>query len=190
MKKLKIVLGVLVSLFVIITAVGFLLPSRVRVERSIVVNAPASSIYPLIANLKAGHAQWTPFNDAMDPEKKVVFSGAEEGVGASQAWEGPKSGDGQMTITKADPARGIEYDMVTMQESFRLHGSMLCEPAGEGTKVTWTDTMEIKGGSPYKRYMGFFHKTVFGDMLAQGLTNLKQTAEAAPKDGGEGQATR
>jgi hypothetical protein len=189
MKKLKIVLGVLVSLFVIITAVGFLLPSRVRVERSVVVNAPASSIYPLIANLKAGHAQWSPFNADMDPENRIVYSGAEEGVGAALAWEGPQAGDGKMTITKADPARGIEYDMVTMQESFRLHGSMLCEPAAEGTKLTWTDTMEIKGSSPYKRYMGFFHTSVYGDMLEKGLTSLKQKVEAAPKDG-EGQAKR
>jgi Polyketide cyclase / dehydrase and lipid transport len=189
MKKLKIVLGVLVGLFVVITAVGFILPSRVRVERSIVVNAPTSAIYPLIASLKNGHTQWTPFGPEMDPELKVVYSGPEEGVGAAQAWEGPKAGDGRLTITKADPARGIEYDMVTMQESFRLQGSMLCEPAGEGTKVSWVDTVDM-GGNPYRRYFGLVHDDLIGDMFEKGLTTLKQKAEAAPKDGGDAQAKR
>lgn len=92
-----------------------------------------------------------------------------------------------MMITKADPARGIEYDVVTMQESFRLHGSMLCEPAGEGTKVTWSDTMDVVG-SPYTRYSSLFHEGLYGDMIAKGLATLKQKAEAAPRDGGGEQA--
>jgi polyketide cyclase/dehydrase/lipid transport protein len=187
MKKLKIVLGVLVGLFVVVTAVGFLLPSKVRVERSIVVNAPSASIYPLIANLKSGMTQWTPFGPEMDPEMKVAYSGPDEGVGAAESWVGPRSGDGNLMITKADPARGIEYDMVTMQESFRLHGSMLCEPAGEGTKVSWVDTMEVIG-NPYKRYFGIFHEGLMGGMFEKGLAKLKQTAEAAPKAAGEAQA--
>jgi hypothetical protein len=182
MKKLKIVLGVVVGLFVVVTAAGFLLPSKVRTERSIVVNAPASAIYPLIANLKDGHPQWTPFGKKMDPEVNIEYSGATEGVGAQQAWAGPSSGDGKLTITKADPERGIEYDMVTMQESFRLHGAMLCEPAAEGTKVTWGDTVDL-GNNPYTRYFGLVHERVYGDMQHQGLTALKQVAESAPKPG-------
>jgi hypothetical protein len=176
MKKLKIVLAVLAGLFVVITAVGFLLPSKMTVNRSVIVAAPPSAVYPLIANFKTGWSQWNPFDDDA-PDMKYEFSGPDEGVGAAQAWDSKDTGDGKMTITRADPAYGVDVDLTLMQESFRLKGALLCEPAAGGTKVTWTDEMEL-GGNPYRRYMGRFLESAIGSEFEKGLNTLREKAEA------------
>src|SRR5262245_45281616 len=111
MKKLKKIFLVLLALFVAVTAIGFLLPRRVHVERSMSVNAAPGAIYPLVANFKDGWSQWNPFQEDMKPEE-LAYAGPSEGVGATQSWDTKDQGDGKMTITKADPARGIEYDLL------------------------------------------------------------------------------
>jgi hypothetical protein len=184
-KAIKIGLGVVGGLFVLVTGVGLTLPQSIQVERSIVINAPSDAIYPLIADFKNGWSQWSPF-EGEDPEIRQTFSGPEIGVGASQSWESPKMGDGHMTMVKADPAKGVEYDLMLMHDSFRLNGHLDCEPATQGTKVTWVDHVEY-GFNPYRRYMGVAVKGPLGKEFERGLESLKRQAEAkaasAPRAG-------
>jgi hypothetical protein len=173
MRKLKIIGGGLAAVFVIVTAVGFMLPSEMAVERSVVVDASPQEIYPLISDFERGWSQWNPFTE---PGMEFTYEGPESGVGAQQYWvEGDN--DGTMTITKADPERGVEFDLVMMQESFRLTGSLLCEQADAGTKLTWTDKMDL-GSNPYRRYLGLFFEPAIGEEFEKGLTDLKQVAES------------
>lgn len=178
MKILKIILGALGALAVLAVAIGFILPSKRRVERSLMINAPPSAIYPLIANFKTGWPQWTPFGPSEYPGLKMTYAGPDEGVGASQSWDSEKSGDGRLTITKADRIRGIEYDMVTMHDSFRLTGALICEPTAGGTKVIWRDDMDL-GNNLFHRYMGLMVDKPLGSSFEKGLASLKQKAEAS-----------
>jgi len=178
MKILKIILGVLGAIVVLAVTIGFILPSKHRVERSLVINAPPSAIYPLIANLKTGWPQWPPFGPSEYPGLKVTYAGPDEGVGASQSWDSKKTGDGTLTIIKADRMRGIEYDMVTMHDSFRLTGALICEPAASGTKVTWRDDMDV-GNNLLHRYMGWMVEKPLGKSFEKGLASLKKKAEAS-----------
>jgi hypothetical protein len=177
MKKfLKITAFVVAGLFVAVTAGGFLLPRKMRVSRSITVAAPPEAIYPLIANLKDGWSQWSPFGPAVYPSLKLEFSGPAEGVGATQRWDSEESGDGYLRITRADPARGVEMELGMMQESYKATGSLLCEPAADGTRVTWTDEFDY-GNNPYKRYMGLIIERPLQQSFDQGLTALKKKVE-------------
>lgn len=174
-KKLKYVLGGAAALFVVVTAVGFVLPSQMEVQRSVVINAPPDRIYPLINSFESGWSQWNPFTK---PGMDMSYEGPEAGVGAQQHWVDKESDeDGSMTITRSDPQRGVEFDLVMMQESFRLTGSLLCEPAGEGTKLTWTDRMDL-GNNPYSRYMGLVLGPMIGSEFEVGLQSIKDLAEA------------
>lgn len=178
MKKALKIAGIsLAGLFLLVTIVGFFLPTKLHVQRSIEMRADARDIYPFIANFKDGWTQWSPFGVAEDPTMELKFSGAAEGVGAIQSWESPEMGDGHMMIVKADPARGAEYDISLMHDSFRINGALICEPAAGGTKVTWSDEVEY-GGNPYRRYMGLLVKGPLGDSLEKGLTTLKRKVEA------------
>jgi hypothetical protein len=61
MKKLKIAGLVLVRLFIVLTAAGFL-AAKVRIARSVMIKAPLSDIYPRIASYKTGWDHWNPFS--------------------------------------------------------------------------------------------------------------------------------
>ena len=176
MKILTIIGAVLVALFVVITAVGYLLPASVAVTRSITVDAPPEAIYPLIANLEEGWPQWSPWND---PKYQIRYSGPKEGVGATSHWQ--DNGDNQLTITKADPRTGAEYDLVMMNESFRMKSSLLCEPRGGGTQVVWKDDIDYSNHI-YWRYFGLMVDGALGAQMDQGLANLKAKAEARAKN--------
>jgi hypothetical protein len=184
-KAIKIGLGVVGGLFVLVTGVGHALPQSIHVERSIVVNASPETIYPLIANFKSGWALWSPFENE-DPEIRKAYAGPETGVGATQTWESPKMGDGHMTMVKADPQTGVEYDLMLMHDSFRLNGRLDCQASSQGTKVTWTDDVAY-GFNPYRRYMGVAVKGPLGESFEKGLAALKREAEAkaaaAPRAG-------
>jgi hypothetical protein len=175
MKVLKIIGVVAVALFVLVTAVAYLLPTSVSVKRSVMVDAPPEAIYPLIANLEEGWPEWSPWND---PKYQITYSGPKEGVGASSHWQ--DNGDNQLTIVKADPKTGAEYDLVMMNESFRMKSSLLCQPRDGKTEVTWSDDIDYSNAL-YSRYFALIIDGPLGQQMEQGLSNLKAKAEARAK---------
>ncbi|HVE85010.1 MAG TPA: SRPBCC family protein [Myxococcales bacterium] len=178
MKTLKIAGASVVALVVVLTAVGFILPSRQRVVRTVEVQAPVSAVFPLINNLKTGWTQWNPFVSPDDKTYQVSYSGPEEGVGASQAWDGEKTGEGKLKIIRADPTRGIDYQVMLMHDSYRLDSSFTCEPKGQVTQVTWTCDMEV-GNNPLRRYFGLTMDRFLGGEMERGLGAIKAKSEAA-----------
>jgi hypothetical protein len=93
-----------------------------------------------------------------------------------QSWDSKDSGDGYLRIVRADPARGVEMELGMMQESYKATGSLLCEPATDGTRVTWTDEFDY-GNNPYRRYMGLIIERPLGQAFDEGLTVLKKKVE-------------
>lgn len=85
-------------------------PDVFRIERSLLIQAPADAIFPHIADFHAWSG-WSPW-EALDPDMKRSFSGAEHGVGAVYAWEGNKKvGSGRMQITRAVPFSALSLDL-------------------------------------------------------------------------------
>ena len=75
-----------------------------RVERSILIDAPAEAIFPHIDDFHAW-AAWSPY-EKMDANLAKTFSGPARGVGAAYAWVGKKAGSGSMEISsRARPRR-------------------------------------------------------------------------------------
>ena len=81
MKTLVRLLAGLVLLIAVLAGIGMLLPREVTVERWTQINAPASEIYPLVANLEA-YQQWSPWAN-LDPDATYTFGDIPEGVGAT-----------------------------------------------------------------------------------------------------------
>ena len=177
MRKLKIAAGTIGALLLLVTLVGFAMPRKTRVERSVVISAPEEAVYPFLANLKDGWSQWHPMNPQAFPDMKLQYEGPAEGVGAKQAWSGESSRDGSIVITRADPKRGVEVDVVMMQESYKSTGQLLCEPASGGTRVTWTNEHD-NGANPYARLGGALMGSMMGKSFDQGLAKLKSQVES------------
>ncbi len=174
----KILLG-LVGLVVLLVALGFVLPDRVRMERSIVINAPPEEVFALVADLNQS-GKWSPWTE-YDPSMESVVTGA--GVGQKQSWTSKKMGDGSQTITALDAPSKVDFAL-----DFGDHGvataAMTLEPVAEGTKVVWSFDSNMRKGvpiymAPMSTYMGFFMEGMLGKDYDKGLANLKRVAEAA-----------
>lgn len=132
----RILIGFAV-LIVGVIAAALLKSPDFRVERSLVMAAPAEKIFPYFDNHKKFN-EWSPWAK-MDPEAKNTYSGPESGVGAVASWDGNKVGKGSSTITMSKPNERIveRMDWIEPMEGISTV-EFTFNPEGEGnTKVTW-----------------------------------------------------
>jgi uncharacterized protein YndB with AHSA1/START domain len=80
-----------------VIAVALLKSPDFRVERSLVIAAPAEKLFPYFDNHKKFN-EWNPWVK-MDPEATNTYTGPDSGVGAVANWDGKKVGKGSATIT-------------------------------------------------------------------------------------------
>lgn len=156
---------------------GLLLPSGWSVSRSIVVDAPPAKLYPLVADFKDGWPQWSAF-DFEDPDIRYSYAGPSMGVGAQRNWTSRRMGDGGQTIVAADPAKGVEFELVMTENRFKMRGSLAFFPEGRSTRVTWTDAGDV-GRSLPKRWVARFMNRLMGGTFEKSLAALKARAEAS-----------
>ena len=174
MKKFKKAKLILTSIAFGLVLIGFVLPSKWRIERSIVIQAPPEKIYPLIANFKTGWSHWSVF-DNEDPTIQYTYMEKDEGVGAARSWTSKKMGNGTQRIVKADLS-SVEFELEMTQNHFLLHGIFAFEPMNGSTKVTWTDYGEVDS-NPAHRVMAVLMDTMMGSTFERSLSLLKKKAE-------------
>ncbi len=134
LKKIFIGLALLI-LGIVVTAL--LKSPDFRVERSLVIDAPAEKIFPYFNNHKKFN-EWNPWAK-MDPEAENTYTGPEFGVGAAASWDGKKVGKGTAKITESQPNERIVERMEWLEP---MQGVSTVEfiftPESDGkTKVTW-----------------------------------------------------
>lgn len=177
MKIIKGILVAIVVMVVIITVVGFLSPSHIRVERSVVINAPSEAVHDQVNNLKNWN-NWSPWYK-MDTAMKIEYNGTDAGVGASYKWisENKNVGTGDMTIiasSKDSISSAMNFmDGGVATAKFTFAGS------DSGTSVTWSMEMDM-GMNPVKRVFGLFMDKMLGPDFEKGLESLKQYTESVP----------
>lgn len=176
MNILKKILLIIVALIALLLVVSLFLPSAYRVERSLTMRAKAETIFPYLTNLKKW-PEWTAWTTERDPTLTYSYSGASEGVGATSSWNGKSSGTGTMTITSAEAKTGVKYDLDFEHGKYLSKGAIRLEPAGETTKVIWTDDGDL-GWNPIGRYFGLLMDRFMGPDFDSGLQKLKQKVES------------
>lgn len=178
-QALFIMLGALAVLVLGFFIFSLYLPSRVRVERSLVTEAPASAIFPFV-NVLRKWPEWSPWH-AYDPAMDLQYTQKDAGAGAGYSWRSRHRnvGKGSLTITESRPNEYLATEMNFMQQGtakswFRF------EPVAEGTLVTWGMEADM-GQNPLRKLMGrMMDKWVGGD-FEKGLRNLKRVCEAELK---------
>jgi len=134
---LKIVV-VVAALIVAVLIFAATRPNTFRVQRSIVINAPAEKIFQLINDLRAWDS-WEP-EDRKDPTMKKTFGGPESGTGATVEWDSKgQGGKGRLVINESVPPNqvAIKVDFIRPFEAHNINEFTL-EPHAGGTKVTWS----------------------------------------------------
>jgi hypothetical protein len=178
MKILKKILLWLAIVIVAISLLAQLIPSKWKVERTIVVQAQPAAIYPLLAEVE-NWAKWNSFS-TNDSAIQHFYPMEKSGVGAVDKWQSKKFGDGSATITKADPAAGVWFDLRFERMPDQVSpGAFEFSPADGGTKITyWVEGKH--GRNPVHRIFGLFMGNFLNPMFDESLANIKRLAEAAP----------
>ncbi len=171
----RLILGVFLLLCVM-AAAAFALPRHVAVERSAVINAPESDVYPYLINFRKFN-EWSPWAKR-DPETHYVFSGPKEGKGARMEWnsDNPDVGTGDQEIVEVEANKSV---LVTLDFGAKgtANASYTLSPSGAGTKVTWGLNTDV-GNNPMGRWTGLLLDRWVGKDYEEGLANLKQLVEA------------
>jgi polyketide cyclase/dehydrase/lipid transport protein len=175
LKKILIASATLVGLLL---AIGLVLPSTFRVERSTTLQAPPEAVYPYVANLGRWR-EWAPWRAEKYPGSQWMFGGPSEGVGAVHSWSGGSVGNGTLSLTQADPKTGVAYDMSVEHGRYLLHGRISFAPEGQGTRVTWVDEGDI-GGNPFAHYLVPLIRSRLGGYLEEGLAGLAKRVQSGP----------
>jgi effector-binding domain-containing protein len=181
---LKKVTFIVLSLFVIFVATGYLLPKQVHIERSITVDRPASVMFELLNSYRY-YNQWSPLAER-DTNVEFVISGPESGVGAHLSWIGEPHlvGTGWQEIVASKP-----YELINIKLDFEAQGvadtGYRLVSLGNSTRVTWFFDSDLTEGINFPdsflgRYFGLLFDRWVGGDYEQGLANLKQYAESLP----------
>jgi hypothetical protein len=176
MKALKII-GIILLVIIAIGLVAVLMqPGQAHIEKSIVINAPASSVFPEVSDFQKFNA-WSPWAK-MDPEAKQTIEGPAASVGHKMAWDGPKTGTGTQWTEEIRENEYVKNGMKFGGSETTYYNEFILTPEGDGTKVTWTYDGANAGLSGKAMWL------VMGSMLSnqyeQGLNDLKQIVESKP----------
>ncbi len=173
----KILLGI-VGVVVVLLIIGFVLPGKMEISKSISINAPATYIFEEINNLE-NNQKWSYWNNLYKDDMKVAYGDIKSGVGAVSEWDGSESGKGKMTITESIPNKSIKMDLDFMEQG-TAKSWYTFEPDGAGTKIT-TGFATDMGMNPIGRWIGVFMKPEMEKAFDYNLNELKKLAEAKPK---------
>ena len=174
--------GILILVGTVVALAAFLAfvasrPAEFRIERSIALEAPPSSIFPHVNDLRRW-SSWSPW-EGMDPALKRAYEGADAGVGAVYHYSGNnKVGEGRMTIRKSEPSSRVELELQFLRP-FVATNTAVFEFASEGgkTKVTWA--MEGKNSFAFKLFgLVFDSEKLVGRDFEKGLAKLKELVES------------
>ena len=175
MKILKRILIVLAVIFAVLLVVSLFLPSKVRVERSMIINAPTEIVFDQINNLHNWEA-WSPWRK-MEPEAQLTYNNIPSGNGASFSWVGKKTGEGSLTITESVPNEKI-VTALDFKGQGQSVGGFDFNKEESGVKVNWYMNMESQ--NPFMKYMSMIMKGMMKDQFDEGLKGIKQISESMP----------
>ena len=176
----KIVSVVVVALIAIVGG-AYLFPQSVHIERSIVVERPAATVFPFINSLKKAN-EWSPWAD-YDPNVKMTYAGAEEGEGAQMSWAGnDKVGTGSQTITQSVLNRKVASELKFGSQG-PSKAALTLTTTDAGTKVVWSLDIDL-GNNPIARYVGATLDAKVGADYDRGLAKLCLLyTSPSPRDG-------
>lgn len=173
-KKIVMTILLIIMGFASIIAMN---PSDYSVSRNIIINAPASSVFPMINNFK-NWEKWSPWK-SNDPGAKTTFEGPEQGLGAIMRWSDSQS-VGSITITQSVSNEFLDYALEFEKPLKSKATSQFTLSSGENTVVTWS----MSGKHNFLgKVFAFFYDTekMIGESYELGLNNLKSFVENQSK---------
>lgn len=178
MKILKRIFIVLLIIVAVAAVVGMFLPRKVETTQSIVINAPAEKIFPLLNDFEKWHL-WTSWHE-MDTATQYTWGDIRSGVGASYQWKSEIMSYGTVKIVESKPNEMLKTE-VNFEDHGASYGTFTLTPEGSGTRVDWKFENDM-GGNPFGHLFGPVMKSMIEKDYVKGLAKLKKIVEEMPTE--------
>jgi effector-binding domain-containing protein/uncharacterized protein YndB with AHSA1/START domain len=159
-----------------VIVIGIVLPSRPRVERAILIDTHAATVFALLNDFRQV-SKWSPTLGG-DPNAHIDISGPPRGVGASIYWDGRIIGRGRQTIVESVPYERITVRLEPGDQAPATVTFTLSSEEGM-TRVGWVRESDY-GFNLVDRYFGLLQGSVITTEQEEGLARLKELAENLP----------
>ena len=188
MRLIKMFLFVLLGLFAVITIIGLLIPSSVKISRGIIVTADSSKVYAELSDVKNWN-KWLPWITA-DSGAVVQLSAVTNQPGSYFRWKGMKvNSAGTITIQAMNPGEILLLhelkDMNKAEGGFRIRST---GKNNDVTEVLWYMEYKLKW-YPWERFFGIFTDRIIGSAFDKGLEQFKNYIEQADVSNGSASVT-
>jgi len=171
------ILAASAGIVLLLIVIGMILPSRPQVERDILIDAHAATIFALLNDFRQV-SKWSPMLES-DPNAQIDISGPPRGVDASIYWNGHIIGRGRQSIIESVP-----YERITVQfelgDQAPATATYALSSEEDMTRVVWLHESDY-GFNLVGRYFGMVQGSIIGREQEAGLTRLKQLAENLPR---------
>lgn len=169
MKLLKAFALVGLGLFVLVTVIGFLLPSTVRIERQAMIDAPDHVVYAAVNTLSLW-PRWTTWLRE-DSTAAIVFEGPPSGTGSLLRWQSNNDGNGSIRIAQATPSSSVTIELAMDRQTPSLSSIKIVDAGNGKSHVTWDLEIDF-GGNVYGRWFGLFVDWIAGPDFERSLADL------------------
>ncbi len=178
MKFLKYLTLTLLMLLGIWCIWAAFLPAVCNIERSMIINADANTIFENVNTLKTWK-QWS-YWDNIDSTMKSEYSGAESGVGAIHKWESANEnvGKGSLEITKSEPRQLVETKLIFEGMGEHMGGWKFRDTTGGVIVTSFMNMNNSFFFRPLMAIMGF--EEMLGADFDKSLNGLKTLSESMP----------
>lgn len=172
---IKKILFTIAGLIVLLVLIGFVLPAKLEVSKSVTIHAAAPAVFEEINDLERWE-KWQYWN-TLDPDMKITYGEKKVGTGASYSWTGPELGEGTLSLSESIPDKSIAISMDFGGSP--ANGFYSLEPDGENTKLNFNFSSDA-GMNPIGRWINLFIKGEIEKSFEYAGEKIKGIAEAKP----------
>jgi Polyketide cyclase / dehydrase and lipid transport len=176
MRFIKMFLFVLTGLMIVLTLIGLVIPSSVKISRGIIINVDSVKVHRQLSDVK-DWGQWMPWVTA-DEGALVQTSQVTNAPGSFFKWKGLNlKNNGTITLLTIKP------EIITT--NYELQGMNTCEGGFRirslpnnlsQSEVQWFMEYKLKW-YPWERFYGIFMDHIIGPSFDKGLEELKNYLE-------------
>ena len=166
MRFIKLVFISLLLLFLLITGIGLLFPSTVKVSRTVNVLAPTDSVFRMLNDVK----YWKLWMQGADTNTVQFLSPQTAGKGTIA-----KVGTGEVKITYSSADSIISY-WSSEKGNVQKSGFIIVPSQPNSTVVNWYFQQDL-GWYPWERFGSFANDKILGPVMEQIKDKLKKILE-------------
>ncbi|KAA2245070.1 SRPBCC family protein [Chitinophaga agrisoli] len=174
MKILRALLWIIGILIVVAVILLFAAPTKMHIERSVEINAPAPTVWEHIVKFEQFN-KWNTWNK-VDPGAQYSINGQDGTVGASSNWKGEKIGEGKLEHIALEPYKTIKQKL-SFIKPWESSADVFFNLGGSDGKTTVTWGFDSEFPRPMN-VMGLFMEGSLKKDYDDGLRELKRQAEA------------